>query len=847
MKIKKVISSALALLLALVLTAGLVPTVMATNTDSDPDSGTTTELRPWEKNDDGYYYSAKPDRTMLTKTEGVTCRGIDVSHWNLDIDWAKIYEQYQAGTISFVIVRCGYGSDLVSQDDRYWKANADACAKYGIPFGVYIYSHALNVEDAKSEAAHVLRLIEGYTLSYPIYYDVEDTKTQSDISGKDMAEIVDTFCGILQDKGYEVGFYSMYNWIASDKHLGLVDYKNKNYSLWIAQFNNTLNFDDTYDMWQCTSSASIDGVPSKRVDVSFSMIPERTLDHCYLTFDLCGREGTVPKPMHVERGSAYGTLPTVTSTSGEHIIGWYTEPEGGELVTAESIVAVNGKQRLYARWACAFELKSEGLKVSGGDVKQTVSSDNKFAPLTLTAEEGYYLPTRVDVPEGYVYTRTSETTATITGTPVKDAVVTVKAIPNGQMEPPCLSDFKVYPSSFAANDGKITGVTSGMEIKTSAADWRAVTAAEEKDGVLSLGAGEVQIRYAGKDGKQASSVVTVKVLSQAENPDASKFQIIQPTTKEPTGTVVLPDAGYEYSTDGGKTFNAVAESGRVEGLAQWKKVWIRRAANSEYAASEAVSVDVAPMLTSKVFNYYSCCLITRTAGAELLVDGEKFNTDDMGYLNIEEKWYGKTVKIQLAALADDVDAVTVEVAIPARPAAPDCIVVKNETRSGKNDGSITGYTANMQYSTTQGKTWTTVTQKMVDDGIKFEYEHEYWFRQTSSSEDSFPSLPFVAKISRGEKIKVTFVAEGSENIVLEADYGKTVAMPELPKLSGCDMEKSHWDKDLTGVELTEDVTVTAVYEKTGCGAVLAVAPTFAALSLAALMFIRRRNRGSEEI
>ena len=60
--------------------------------------------------------------------------------------------------IDFAIIRCGYGSNLESQDDPYFKRNADECTRLKIPFGVYLYSYATNEREALSEAEHVLRL-----------------------------------------------------------------------------------------------------------------------------------------------------------------------------------------------------------------------------------------------------------------------------------------------------------------------------------------------------------------------------------------------------------------------------------------------------------------------------------------------------------------------------------------------------------------------------------------------------------------------------------------------------------------------------------------------------------------
>lgn len=99
---------------------------------------------------------------------------IDVSYHQGVIEWEKVRKAgYHA------ILRCGYGDDLTSQDDKQWKRNADECTRLGIPFGVYIYSYAKTTAQAESEARHVLRLVKGYKLSYPVFYDLEEPGTQT--------------------------------------------------------------------------------------------------------------------------------------------------------------------------------------------------------------------------------------------------------------------------------------------------------------------------------------------------------------------------------------------------------------------------------------------------------------------------------------------------------------------------------------------------------------------------------------------------------------------------------------------------------------------------------------------
>ena len=100
---------------------------------------------------------------------------IDVSAYQGKIDWA-VTAQHVDG----VIIRCGYGQDMANQDDIRFKENVEACIKYGIPFGVYIYSYAKSVEMAKGEANHVLRCLAPYKdkISFPVYYDLEELGTE---------------------------------------------------------------------------------------------------------------------------------------------------------------------------------------------------------------------------------------------------------------------------------------------------------------------------------------------------------------------------------------------------------------------------------------------------------------------------------------------------------------------------------------------------------------------------------------------------------------------------------------------------------------------------------------------
>ena len=111
-------------------------------------------------------------------------RGIDVSSYQGKIDWEKV-KPY----IDFAIIRCGFGNNLRSQDDVYYERNVEMCKRLNIPFGVYLYSYATTLDDARSEVEHTLRLIRNKKLEYPVFLDVE-SKRQMSLPKEDLIEIV---------------------------------------------------------------------------------------------------------------------------------------------------------------------------------------------------------------------------------------------------------------------------------------------------------------------------------------------------------------------------------------------------------------------------------------------------------------------------------------------------------------------------------------------------------------------------------------------------------------------------------------------------------------------------------
>ena len=182
--------------------------------------------------------------------------GIDVSVHQGNIDW----EAVKSEGINFAILRCGFGSDMVSQDDGMFARNVAECQRLGIPYGVYLYSYALNVQAAESEAYHVLRLIENTQPELGIWFDMEDAdsykKRHEMPSNETLVDMCVTFCEIMKDRGHRVGNYASLSWFNNQLNSTRLD----SYEKWVAQWNDKCTYKKPYTMWQYTSTGIVNGI-----------------------------------------------------------------------------------------------------------------------------------------------------------------------------------------------------------------------------------------------------------------------------------------------------------------------------------------------------------------------------------------------------------------------------------------------------------------------------------------------------------------------------------------------------------------------------------------------------------
>ena len=195
-----------------------------------------------------------------------TYKGIDVSKWQGVIDWEKA----KADGVEFAMIRAGYGQNNI---DEYFKRNADECTRLGIPFGVYWFSYAYNVEMAKKEAQYCINAIKPYNLDYPVAFDFEyDSVDFAEDKGVNITKTLATdmtvaFCDVIKNAGYTACVYANPNYLAQ-----YFDSRVYNYDIWLAKWPKNPNLNnppENADIWQYTSSGAVNGIYG-RVDMNVS-------------------------------------------------------------------------------------------------------------------------------------------------------------------------------------------------------------------------------------------------------------------------------------------------------------------------------------------------------------------------------------------------------------------------------------------------------------------------------------------------------------------------------------------------------------------------------------------------
>lgn len=193
--------------------------------------------------------------------------GIDVSKWQEEIDWQKVKN---AG-VEFAMIRIGYQTEYDGECvlDPYFVANIEGAKSAGLPVGIYFYSYAKNVEQAKNQAKWVKENLRNYEIDLPVAFDWESWNSfnQAGMSFHTINKVANSFLETLEEAGYKGMLYS------SKFYLEKIWYPSE-YPIWLAQYNRKVTYEGEYSIWQMSENGRVDGI-TNLVDIDVMYLGEK--------------------------------------------------------------------------------------------------------------------------------------------------------------------------------------------------------------------------------------------------------------------------------------------------------------------------------------------------------------------------------------------------------------------------------------------------------------------------------------------------------------------------------------------------------------------------------------------
>lgn len=291
----------------------------------------------------------------------IKVHGIDVSEHQDDINWKKV----KSGEADFAFVRAAYRKaetgELVEDED--FEDNIKEASKAGIMVGAYVYSQALNAEEAEEEAEFLVDLVKRYDIVMPLVIDyeiygggrLEQYINEGNLPASSMYhDIVLAFCEKVEKEGYESLVYANYDMLTNYMDSKLIG---KEANIWAAQYGGSCDVTGRYMFWQCAEDAKISGVEGN-VDHDIWYIEpgkvyktkakgkrnQTSIADCKIEFE----EETVPLKNHRAKPKVVVTYDGKKLKKGKHYeIGFVKNTEPG---TAYAIVRGIGK---YKDWTSA--------------------------------------------------------------------------------------------------------------------------------------------------------------------------------------------------------------------------------------------------------------------------------------------------------------------------------------------------------------------------------------------------------------------------------------------------------------------------------------------------------------
>lgn len=199
----------------------------------------------------------------------VSHKGIDVSRFQGNIDWNAVAQD----GVEFAFIRVanrGYGTGKLVTDEKF-DDNLKGAVAAGIHVGVYIYSQAVNEDEAREEANFVIDKLKAHGVDCPIVFDVEKTADptgrMNQLSVEERTNLTLLFCQTVEQAGYKPMIYHNLEMGAV-----LIDIETlEGYDKWFAYYNDDMYYPYEYKIWQYSDKGKVNGINTDvDMNISFS-------------------------------------------------------------------------------------------------------------------------------------------------------------------------------------------------------------------------------------------------------------------------------------------------------------------------------------------------------------------------------------------------------------------------------------------------------------------------------------------------------------------------------------------------------------------------------------------------
>ena len=189
--------------------------------------------------------------------------GIDVSHHNGKIDWSTVAK---AG-YKFTVMKAQYEAQSHRIDETF-EYNYKEAGKNGLARGVYIYIARASAADPIADVKSLLEKLNGRTLEYGIWLDLEDNNIRP-LGSTGIEKLAYIYANLLKAAGYYVGIYCNLDWYKNVMSIKL----KRDFDFWIARYpkNDTGTYNPSSSLkpttiavaWQFSSKGKVPGISTK--------------------------------------------------------------------------------------------------------------------------------------------------------------------------------------------------------------------------------------------------------------------------------------------------------------------------------------------------------------------------------------------------------------------------------------------------------------------------------------------------------------------------------------------------------------------------------------------------------